>query len=74
MSCFCFSFAWTSAIFDWCPLQAFAQVLGINVYYGPDTYMGANLAVMLRAVAQMSDEEIRALHPEHNRCEFPRHV
>ncbi|CAL8471866.1 g11408 [Coccomyxa elongata] len=48
-------------------LQAFAQVPGINVYYGPDTYMGANLAVMLRAVAQMSDEEIRALHPEHNR-------
>ncbi|EIE23775.1 hypothetical protein COCSUDRAFT_23649 [Coccomyxa subellipsoidea C-169] len=48
-------------------LQAFAQVPGINVYYGPDTYMGANLAVMLRAVAQMSDEEIRALHPDHNR-------
>lgn len=50
------------------PLQAFAQVPGINVYYGPDTYMGANLAVMLRAVSQMSDEDIRALHPDHNRC------
>lgn len=39
----------------------------ISVYYGPDTYMGANLAVMLRAVAQMTDDEIRALHPQHNR-------
>lgn len=48
-------------------MQAFAQVPGINVYYGPDTYMGRNLASMLQAVAQMSDEEVRALHPAHTR-------
>ena len=49
-------------------LQAFAQVPDIHVYYGPDTYMGRNLAVMLRAVSQLSDEEIAALHPAHNRA------
>jgi hypothetical protein len=48
--------------------QAFAQVPDIHVYYGPDTYMGRNLAVMLRSVAQLSDEEIAALHPAHNRA------
>ena len=49
-------------------LQAFAQVPDIHVYYGPDTYMGRNLAVMLRSVSQLSDEEISALHPAHNRA------
>ena len=49
-------------------LQAFAQVSDIHVYYGPDTYMGRNLAVMLRSVSQLSDEEISALHPAHNRA------
>ena len=29
---------------------------GLNVYYGPDTYMGRNLASMLRAVANLPDE------------------
>ena len=48
--------------------QAFAQVPDIHVYYGPDTYMGRNLAVMLRSVAQLSDKEIAALHPAHNRA------
>ena len=38
------------------------------MYYGPDTYMGRNLAVMLRAVSQLSDGEIAALHPAHNRA------
>ena len=38
------------------------------MYYGPDTYMGRNLSVMLRAVSQLSDEEIAALHPAHNRA------
>jgi quinolinate synthase len=47
--------------------QAFAQVPNLHVYYGPDTYMGRNLATMLQAVAQMSDEEVRALHPAHTR-------
>ena len=49
-------------------LQAFAQVPDIHVYYGPDTYMGRNLAVMLLSVSQLSDEEIAALHPANNRA------
>ena len=49
-------------------LQAFAQVPDIHVYYGPDTYMGRNLAVMLRSVSQLSDQEISALHPAHDRA------
>jgi quinolinate synthase len=45
--------------------QAFAQVPGLNVYYGPDTYMGRNLAAMLRAVSQLPDQDVAALHPAH---------
>ena len=55
-------------------LQAFAQVPDIQVYYGPDTYMGHNLAVMLRSVSQLSDEEIYALHPAHNRASIKVHA
>ena len=55
-------------------LQAFAQVPGIHVYYGPDTYMGRNLAVMLRSVSQLSNEEISALHPAHNRATVKVHA
>ncbi|CAM9230987.1 unnamed protein product [Chrysoparadoxa australica] len=48
-------------------LQAFAEVPGLSVWYGPDTYMGRNLHSMFEKIAQMPDDEIRALHPEHNR-------
>ncbi len=47
-------------------LQAAAQVPGIQVFYGPDTYMGHNLEVMLHRYAAMSDDEVRALHPDHD--------
>ncbi|KAK9837492.1 hypothetical protein WJX81_006535 [Elliptochloris bilobata] len=46
-------------------LQAFAQVPDVRVYYGPDTYMGRNLATMLGALARLPDEEVAALHPAH---------
>ncbi|KAF5842215.1 hypothetical protein DUNSADRAFT_8614 [Dunaliella salina] len=46
-------------------LQAFAQVPEATVWYGPDTYMGANLAQLLQWLAQMPDEEVQALHPAH---------
>lgn len=39
-------------------LQAFAQVPDVRVYYGPDTYMGRNLATMLAAIARLPDEEV----------------
>jgi quinolinate synthase len=40
----------------------------LTVWYGPDTYMGANLESMLTALAAMPDERIQALHPAHNRA------
>eukprot|EP00240_Pyramimonas_obovata_P002887 CAMPEP_0118957224 /NCGR_PEP_ID=MMETSP1169-20130426/61984_1 /TAXON_ID=36882 /ORGANISM="Pyramimonas obovata, Strain CCMP722" /LENGTH=692 /DNA_ID=CAMNT_0006905279 /DNA_START=242 /DNA_END=2320 /DNA_ORIENTATION=- len=47
-------------------LQAAAQVPGVNIWYGPDTYMGGNLAELFQRVVQLGDEEIAKLHPEHN--------
>lgn len=47
-------------------LQAFAQVPNANVWYGPDTYMGRNLAQLFTSLATTAtDEEIAALHPQH---------
>ncbi|GAB4860633.1 hypothetical protein Ancab_035795 [Ancistrocladus abbreviatus] len=48
-------------------LQAFAQVPNLTVYYGPDSYMGANIAELLQQMAMMTDEEITEIHPQHNR-------
>ncbi|WOL01437.1 quinolinate synthase, chloroplastic-like [Canna indica] len=48
-------------------LQAFSQVRDLNVWYGPDSYMGANIAELFRQMADMTDEEISRIHPEHNR-------
>jgi quinolinate synthase len=46
-------------------LQLAAQVPGVNVFYGPDTYMGGNLAHLFAVMAEWSDDEVRAVHPEH---------
>jgi quinolinate synthase len=47
-------------------LQAFAQEPRARVYYGPDTYMGRNLEALFRALVEGgSDEDVRALHPQH---------
>jgi quinolinate synthase len=46
-------------------LQLAAQVPGVNVFYGPDTYMGGNLAHLFAMMAEWSDDEVRAVHPEH---------
>ena len=48
-------------------LQAFAQVDDLRVLYGPDTYMGHNIKELFSILSEMSDEEIRVLHPQHNR-------
>jgi hypothetical protein len=42
-------------------LQAFAQVPDASVWYGPDTYMGANLAQLFTDLAQLPDEQVQAL-------------
>ncbi|CAN6360718.1 unnamed protein product [Urochloa humidicola] len=48
-------------------LQAFAQIPDLNVWYGPDSYMGANIADLFQRMATMSDEEIAKIHRDHNR-------
>jgi quinolinate synthase len=50
-------------------LTASAQIPNLDIYYGPDTYMGDNLVTMLRNIAQhWSDDEIQTkLHHAHNR-------
>ncbi len=49
-------------------LQAFAQVPDLTLWYGPDTYMGRNLAQMFTAMAALSDEAIAQLHPRHTQA------
>ena len=46
-------------------LQAFAQVPQSTVWYGPDTYMGRNLAQLFTSLSTASRKEVEALHPEH---------
>ena len=48
-------------------LTAYAQIPGVTVWYGPDTYMGANIEKLLTDLSEMTDAEIQELHPEHNR-------
>mmetsp|Transcript_64518 Transcript_64518/g.75688 ORF Transcript_64518/g.75688 Transcript_64518/m.75688 type:complete len:676 (-) Transcript_64518:51-2078(-) len=53
-------------------LQASVQIPDVQIYYGPDTYMGENLVSLFDAILQSpetwSDERVRNdLHPEHNR-------
>uniref|UniRef100_M8BCR8 quinolinate synthase n=1 Tax=Aegilops tauschii TaxID=37682 RepID=M8BCR8_AEGTA len=47
--------------------QAFAEIPDLNVWYGPDSYMGANIADLFKRMTIMSDEEITEIHPDHNR-------
>jgi quinolinate synthase len=49
-------------------LQAAAQVPDIHIWFGPDTYMGENLAEMFRVMSEMTDEQVREVHPEHDRA------
>ncbi len=49
-------------------LQAAAQIPDVHIWFGPDTYMGDNLAHMFRRLAGMPDEQIRQLHPDHDQA------
>jgi len=49
-------------------LQAAAQIPDVHIWFGPDTYMGDNLAQMFRSLAEMSDDQIRELHPAHDQA------
>lgn len=47
-------------------LQAAAQVPDVNIWFGPDTYMGNNLRALFAGLAEMDDAAVRAVHPEHD--------
>lgn len=38
------------------------------MWYGPDTYMGRNLAQLFTSLAEMPDEEVKKLHPQHTQA------
>jgi quinolinate synthase len=46
-------------------LQAFAQVPDLHVWFGPDTYMGSNLANMLQTFAGLDRAAAERLHGQH---------
>ncbi|XP_043806442.1 quinolinate synthase, chloroplastic isoform X2 [Manihot esculenta] len=48
-------------------LKAFTQIPDLNVWYGPDSYMGANIAKLFQQMTAMTDDEITEVHPAHNR-------
>ncbi len=47
-------------------LQAFAQVPELSLWFGPDTYMGENLAELFAGLAALDEAAIKALHPAHD--------
>ena len=44
-------------------LQCFAQLPDGHVWFGPDTYMGQNLAHLLESLAELGDSAVRAVQP-----------
>lgn len=53
-------------------LQASLQEPNTQIYFGPDTYMGANLHSMLGTLATMTDAQISRLHPGHSQASVAR--
>ncbi len=49
-------------------LQAAAQIPDVQIWFGPDTYMGDNLAHMFQRLSEMPDEQIRHLHAAHDQA------
>jgi quinolinate synthase len=47
-------------------LQIAHQVPDSTIWYGPDTYMGANIYEVLTELATLDDKTIQDLHPDHN--------
>lgn len=46
-------------------LQIAHQVPDSTIWYGPDTYMGANIEKVLHEMCTMDDQAIQAVHPKH---------
>jgi quinolinate synthase len=47
-------------------LTAFAEIPDVEVFFGPDTYMGRNLAKLFRTLTTLGDDAVRAVHPAHD--------
>lgn len=47
-------------------LGAAASVPDVQIFFGPDTYMGRNIATMLDTLSRSDDATIRKLHPAHD--------
>jgi quinolinate synthase len=47
-------------------LQAFAQVPNLHIFFGPDSYMGANLKNLFAYYATLSDELIQKIHSDYS--------
>ncbi len=46
-------------------LQAAAQLPDLSIWFGPDTYMGRNLAQLFGELSRMTDAQVATVHPEH---------
>jgi quinolinate synthase len=46
-------------------LAAFAQVEDLDLFYGPDSYMGANIKTLLKSASTWTDAQVATLHPSH---------
>jgi quinolinate synthase len=46
-------------------LAAADQIPDVEIFYGPDTYMGENLRVLLESLAEMDDDAVRRVHAGH---------
>ncbi|KAJ4959985.1 hypothetical protein NE237_019895 [Protea cynaroides] len=47
-------------------LQDFAQIPNLNIWYGPVSYMSANIAELFQQMVTMTNEEIAEIHREHD--------
>lgn len=47
-------------------LQAASEIEGVEIFFGPDTYMGENLARMLEHLCELDDETISRVHSAHD--------
>jgi quinolinate synthase len=53
-------------------LQAFVQIPDAHVWFGPDSYMGANLAALFARLQELPEERLRAELPGHDRGSIAR--
>jgi len=47
-------------------LQAFSQNNKLDIWFGPDTYMGENLSKLFNQMSRLSDQELQKIHPDYN--------